>query len=414
MTKKNNTNIAKIEGGKILKINTSKTSGNNQSKGQVFYCNNHLNHRQSENSFLEYDIPSYSAETAGTLYFNSQDSKSIFEVYGRPSLDLFFYNNDDVFSASNYVNMSHDIYKIKYQDVLKYRRSLAKEDFDVVVEKIQNPFISFTASTASTMQLSFSGGLYVFSPEQIDKPIKGFSEEIFEDKAMYFFNTRHSFFRELKKYESAFSINGNKVVYQDSFIIKTEGHTNKILAGEWSGVTAKGIFFTCFSPPSAPVIQEPRPESYSASTFSPEFYFSNVADGDEFVVEISYVNTNSGFTASSATSQYFYSKEESEFPVGRVANKEGGTFLSEVTRRVSVPIIPDTTYWYRIGNVKFIENIFGVKQTIIAYTDSFSANSYSNQHISYFVDSSSVSQKPPPSVGGGNPKTDAPEFVPEK
>lgn len=408
MAKNNTTNIAKIENGIILKTRTSKTSGTQDTKGQAFYANAHLNHKASKSSLFDFDAPKYSAETAGTLDFVSQTSLSIFEVYGRPEFRLSFTANTEAFSASSYAYMSHDLYKIPYNLIESYRNNLSVDYFNKVVDRLENPLISFTAQTATTFTLAQFGTGYTFSPEQIDKPIRGLSEELFEDKAAYFFNTRHTFKKVLNNYQGIIAMTNNDGImqpvgdfsfYNPNVQIKTEGDVSIIQAGPWSGKTAKGMFFTCFYPPSKPKMESPLPEEFSGLTSTPEFYFSNVSDGDSYVIDITYQNINSGFTIQSATSKYFYTKEEVASGTQRRATLEKTSFLSESTRRASVPLIPGSTYWYRVGNIKEVVNLFGVKQQIINYTSATQAAAFSGQSISYVLDS--FATKLPPSQSGG-------------
>ena len=415
MAKRNDTNIARVRDGVIQKTRTSKTSGTQSTNGQSFYANTHLNHKASQSNVFEFAVPLYSANTTGTLAFDGQTAKSIFELYGRAQITMNFSGNNSTFISPNYVNMSHDIYKVPYTDVLNYRDRPSQVNYLKVKDKIENPFISFTASTAITSTLLTTDDQYTFSPEQVDKPLRGRSEELFEDKAMYFFNTRHAFTQTLNTYQNIIGLDERKRNYVRQPTVRTFGDVNPIESGTWSGLTAQGVFFTCFYPPSVPQIENPRPESFSGLTFTPEFYFSNVSDGDEYVIEITYQTLNSGFTAFSATSQYFYSKEASENSTSRVANTEKTSFISETTRRASVPLIPGSAYYYRIGNIKSIVNLFGVKQSIITYTEPVASNSYSAQTVSYIVDSGG-SKFPPNNADGGSgtQTTEYPQYVPSR
>lgn len=406
MAKSNKTNIAKVQDGKILKTRVSKTSGTQNTKGQAFYANTHVNHRASRSDTFEYDAPRYSANTTGTLAFVGQDAKSIFELYGRPEIKMSFSANTGSFTSSTYVNMSHDIFKIPYNELEAYRANPTQENFASIKEKISSPFLSFTATTALTATLFLTGASeYIFSPEQIDKPIRGLSEEIFEDKAAYFFNTRHTFDRTLNAYQNIITPAGNQAFYNRTARFKTAGDVTPIEAGPWSGMNAQGVFFTCFYPPSVPKMEDPKPELFSGETFTPEFFFSNVADGDRYVVDITYQNLNSGFTVASATSKYFYAKEESAVGTQRRATKEQTSFISEDTRRVSVPLIPNSTYYYRVGNIKEVINIFGVRQQIITYTNPVAALSFSGQNVSYVLDSAATKDVPAAPVGGNSTQT---------
>lgn len=418
MAKPNKTNITEVKKGTNRKIETSRTSGSQATKGQTFYANTHLNHKASKSDVFEFAAPQYSGATTGTLDFNGQSFNSIFEIYGRGQLSFSFSANNETFISEGYNFMSHDIYKIPNRDLERYRNNTTQENYESIKNKIERPFISFSASTAVTSTLLTSSDLYTFSPEQFDKPIRGLSEQIFEDKSMYFFNIKHSFSATLNNYKDVIGMDERRVRYNRELDFETQGDVNKIETGPFSGLSAQGMFFTCFTPPNRPQLENPKPESYSCETFSPEFFFSNVTDGDEYVVEITYEDVNSGFTVFSATSRYFFSTDDACDPNGGnrpAASIEKTSFISESTRRVSVPIVPGSVYYYRVGNVKYVVNLFGVKQSIITYTDPFKTESFSGQSVEYTVDSS-ISRKPVETSKGGSKDDELnfPPYVPQR
>lgn len=362
-----------------------KKSGSNTSLGFYAFNNENVNYKKSVIDFNYFDLPMPSAITAGVSIFDNSSNLSIFDYYGRPQLSFSFSANHTSFSDSRYLKLIHDIYKIDYSDLLNYRSNPNSINWNIIKEKIENPYISYTAISSSVSLITSSGYTYVFSPEKYDKNLKNINEEIFSDKSMILFNTRHVFSGVANSYNNTIDLNEKDLVYNKEYEIFSKGNQNIIPVGNWAGLIAKGLYFCCFNTPSKPIIEDPSPESQSGVTFSPSFSFSNVEDGDSVTVEVTYDMSNSGFTNYSAITEYFFYKSDDNLEKN---------ILNQKIRKVEVALLPDSIYWYRIGNVKTIYNIFENKQTIITYTDSYSATTVGTQIIGKESDSPYVKQKP--------------------
>jgi hypothetical protein len=129
-------------------------------------------------------------------------------------------------------------------------------------------------------------------------------------------------------------------------------------------------------------------------TFTPTFNFSNVEDGDRFVLQVTYDMTDTGFTNTSAYSgvtDYFREKTENslEQTVDTITQGVVGSerTVSLKTRRINAPIRSNSLFLYRIGNVKSIMSIFDVEQTTINFSSYYTGATGSRETIRVYVDS---------------------------
>lgn len=368
------TNTHLIKEGKILKIETRISSGSDSGVSSFYYKNLHLKDDVTScPNIYVLDVPKMSAITSGTFDYGKQNELSILSLYGRAQLKFSFSANSYIFSSSTHADMVHDLYKIPYDYLHKYRENRNSENWNLIKNRIDNPFMSYTASTAYTATISTSADTYIFYPKQIDKQFNRISESVFEDKAIYFFNTRHFFSLPLSSYTNTYTVEDIKFDYNPIMFLEASGDSRLITTGDWSGTTAKGLFFVCLSPPSRPVLLTPYPESQSASTSSPVFSFSNVSGSSYTQIDINYEMSDSGFTISSAITSYKTEKENQT--------------------QITVPLLNNADYLYRLGNVKYIDDIFNTRHYMIAYTDVYSATTASGEKVIKGSDNAKVKDK---------------------
>jgi hypothetical protein len=221
-----------------------------------------------------------------------------------------------------------------------------------------------------------------------------FSEILFEDKAQYFLNNRFIFNTTGNTYNQTNTINENTgitpFVYNNEVEISSNGSRSIISEGPWAGQIANGLFFTCFQPPSKPVLEFPAP---SIKTFTPTFNFSNVEDGDEYLLEVSYDLSDTGFTNTNISSgMTFYEIEKDDKSLETITDKtdqdtvgfESST--SKVIRRYNRPLRAGSDYLFRIGNVKRIINIFGVLNKVVNYSDYSTGSTGTNEFLKVITD----------------------------
>lgn len=382
---------------RIDKKRIFRTAGDSGTTIQSFFNNNFLLGRSQINNPVEYRIPQISAST-GTYNLYGQDSNSILTVYGRPSFSIVFTGNTDVFTAdTRFVKMYHNIYKIDNDKLNNYRNQKNEENFNIIADSILNSYVSYTAITNFLYSISSTTSTYNLYPSQFDKKLGGFTEELFSDRSQYFLDTRYVFSETLSSYTETFTYSDDAGAvptnYQSSGYFDTGIYSQKITKGPWSGLTANGMFFVCFQPPNKPIIEFPFPDS--GNTFTPTFNFSNIEDGDEFFLQITYNMTDSGFTQSTGVTNY--SRQKTIDNLEQVVDKTNQNVVgqdsttSKKIRRLSASLFPGTQYWYRIGNVKGIFDIFNGRKEIVTYSEPYSAMTDSRINVETFVDSSNVS-----------------------
>ena len=399
------------------------TAGDQSSFGMGLYNNNFV-HQISPNIGPNlFVLPEFSANT-GTLDFYGQSLNSVMAMYARPFLSFGFTANTDVFTSdTRLLGMQTDIHKIRYADVMAYRADPTQEKRQIILHDIHNPFAVYSASTV----IVDSGGsditsafTYTILPEQRGKTEDRFTEPLFQDRGQYFVNLRYTFLNTATTIGSTVSWNTNgsmtRYPYSSSTHILTTGPISRITRGNFSGEVVQGYFFTCLQPPSKPILEFPFPATSAtpSTTFTPTFNFSNVEDGDEYILEVTYNLEDVDFEdtlSTSGVSSYRRSKTDDslEQMVNRTDAAPVGTELTSTrrSRRINVPLRPDSEFLYRVGNSRSIINIFGIKNEIITYSSHLSGVTGSEQNVKLAIDSKLVKE---PASGA----TSVPITIPDK
>lgn len=392
-----------------------RTAGSNSGNAHVFYNNNYVLEGLEDRVPDIYVLPSFSTST-GTYDYYGSDPRSIFVIFTRPSLSLTFTANTTVFTSDTRLQtIRQEIYKIKNSEVEQYRSRRDPASWKVVADTILNPLITYSAATSAiTSAFTFS-----VLPDQFTKPENRYTEELFEDRDQYFINTRFVFSvtgstSGATSGSTSGSTSGTtgttithvvdldsdgnliSIPYSASTFVISNDRRSLISSGSWSGLTVHGLFFTCFQPPSKPIVVFPFVATAITQndTFTPTFNFSNVEDGDKFVLEVTYDMSDTGFTNTSTYSgvtQYYRDKTDNseEQTVDKTNTQAVGSerTTSLRIRRINAPIRPGSYFLYRIGNVKFINNIFDVEQKIINYSHYYTGATGTREVIRTYVDS---------------------------
>jgi len=411
----------------ISKKKYYKTSGNESSNGMGLFNNEWVFNRESSVSANEFYLPMFCGST-GTYEYYEQDSNSTYNLFGRVSLDFYATGTTASTPTQGYVQNAwlddrlmytrFDIYKIPFEDSL---------DYDKVLEHISTPYTQYTATTATTRGHALSGEVigdsfrynFKFSPAQSDKPNKGYTEVLFEDRSQYLFNPVYSLYNDTNEYSASFQVDDNGFFSnynhtgRTSFI--TKGKTHKIQKGTWSGNVIQGLFFVTIQPPNKPNIETPLP---IGNTFTPAFFFSNVEDGDEYVLEVEYGDLGE-FDNSDTIEQYFRKKTDDSLE--QVVSHNGTELDNSIvattttirTRRIEAALIPNRNYCWRIGNIKFVIDLFGIKRSVITYSDVNCSLTEENANIISSIDNNvrndtrqSTSVGNSDSSGGGEDETE--------
>jgi len=160
-----------------------------------------------------------------------------------------------------------------------------------------------------------------------------------------------------------------------------------ITSTTFSGTVVGGNFFSYFNVPNKPKFELPI-LSGETNTFTPRLYTSNIEDGDEYIIEVTYDLNDSGFTNN---------KVVYNFP----KNLNSETKIQESAFSMKT----NSNFMYRFGNVKKIKNVFDVNQKVITFSESLTGSTQVNPPQLYIfteIDSPGSSEiailENPPSV----------------
>lgn len=252
------------------------------------------------------------------------------------------------------------------------------------------PILSLSAQTSG-----ITGANYYLTPQQDFKQLGSLSYQLFEDKSQYFIDTRFSFYRTNSRVYRGdyYTIDEDDKpmlsVYSDVVKEVTQNPRTLITGGTFSGLTVIGKFFSYILVPNKPILEEPYVQG-QLDTYSPTFYFSSVDDGDSYLLQVAYEYcVSSAFTGT--VYSYPITKQESSLSTREmIGGNNSGDWddiaeeTTDLIRRYSIPIKPKKDFWYRLGNVRTLVNIFGVKQSVSSFSDVFSAST-SNYSLSGYV-----------------------------
>lgn len=401
------------------------TSGDRNAPLRAFFNNEHVFINDGNVVPFSYQIPTYTTN-GGTTNYYSQDAQSIFTNLSAPFIRFKFCGGTESLSGDSYIE--HKIYRVEY-DVFKlyslnqidnkfdtnnqveddknnsvgssdnkfkrvnsfnYSRKgggeyevrqpsgyitgdgLGTSDMEYFQSKLSEPIVVLTTSTSS-----ITSNIYDFQISQYVKNLGSFKTDLFLDKAQYFVETTFNFKYNVPNSDlEFFAIDPDNKVYSSSvptyLFFKSSSPEHTIQTGEFNGLTVKGNFFSYFVVPDKPKLEYPIPEG-QLTTFSPQFVWSNGEDADEYLVQITYTTGNTGFTGS--VFNYPVTKDEAELQDARSTTKGGTEEFStnKAIRKYQVPLKSNKCFRWRLANVKQIVNIFGVKQFVATFSDSYVA-----------------------------------------
>jgi hypothetical protein len=271
-----------------------------------------------------------------------------------------------------------------------------------ISEKIKNlltnPVLTITASTTG-----ITNNVYNLFLNEYQKNIGDFKYQLFQDYGQYFITTQFEFDVSNNDELQEFYQLGDKknLISVDNLTIKEITPVNKhvITGGTFSGTAVYGNFFSYFLLPNKPEWEAPFVLG-ELFTFSPTFFWKNSNEADSYLLQIAYDNK---FEPCSKTIySYPIEKNSTNLSTNEMLNLPDGDWsvtkkTTNVVREYSVPILPNKTFWYRIGNVKELINVFGVKQRVVSFSDIQSAATSSSSYEKFIrveVDSPHTSDTP--------------------
>lgn len=402
------------------------TAGDNQTQVQSFYSNYWAESYGGRLPIFSQTIPTYST-IGGTLDYYGQNPLSVFTNLSKPFIRYTF--TADTSSIVSISKIIHRIYKIDYPTfknfqinqptieierevrtkntsskpeanylqrrkeslgsnpeidfVRAYDQPLSQEDAKLLQPLLTTPYKVYTGSTSG-----ITTNIYDFYPDQYSKSLGQFKQELFEDKAQYFIETEFSF--DIDKglnYENYYTyVDGvlTEQTWNDTFSFTTSDPVHTIEAGDFTGLEVRGNYFTYFTVPDKPKIEYPIVEGV-LTTFAPEFFWSEGEKADEYLIQISYNTGDTNFSGS--IFNYPISKNENNrhFAESRIKSPDTEFSSNKSIRSASIPLKgKSSSFLYRIGNVKYIENIFGVRQFVVTFSETKSAQTQS-EAIKTFV-----------------------------
>lgn len=350
----------------ITKNIVSRTVGDNNDISQTFIQNNILETEEQHTEPIIFPIPKFNLNGATFDYYKQSVDGISVNLNNEKTLTYNYTANTSSFSSIT--SVLYDVYRIDFDTYEQVLNNLDEEGDEIDSLTSSTATIGTISSLLSEplIQLNESGNSItypqnIYNLPSVVKPVGQFAEPLLNDKAQYFVDTRFKFIQERDKTLGGYQIlsGGTPIDYQltglsssGDFLLETEGNSETITGGTFSGVSVNGAFFTYFVAPQKPdidVVNDEPTVKGQLPTFSPIWSFNNVDDGDYYKLQVSY-NINDPFFASGVT-----------FPI----EKEEGD--AELIRLFSTPLSPQTTFIYRIGNTKEIVNVFGVKQNVTTW-----------------------------------------------
>lgn len=368
-----------ITSKQISKIIKSQSTGDENTVAQAFSQNYWVKINDAQTAVRVWETPVYTLEGATRNYYNVDYNSLSTDINNGKNLTMVFSANTE--SISGITILNHNMYRIDYDNYIQAKKDPQSTAFtETIVNNLSIPFYTFTdyASGSTGIALNMSAGRYTYNfPYQV-KPEGQFTVDVFKDKSQYFIDSEFIFPIGVDLTLGHFLIlssvtSGNTMqildYYKQNYITLNSNLGSHIITGDtpFSGLSVNGAYFSYMIPPNKPNLYVSNGNSEIAvtgtlSTFSPTFNWNGVDDGDYYQLQVTYDISDYLFEGNTVTT----------FKV----NKQEGD--AEFVRTFSTPLTPKKSFLYRIGNVKELENIFGVKQSTVVYSDYVQAETASD------------------------------------
>lgn len=412
----------------INRTSWQETTGNEQNVAQSLYQNIFVNSLEGVSTPFVFDIPVYTT-LGGTKEYYEQNPLSIFTNLVKPFIRFDFTENSSSFGPT--VKIKHDIYRVswdlfssvqsgykansnesveledqttetieeldevtgkvskktitrslsKTSNVVKSDRKVSDKEAgrkDVrpvmptiadIQAQLDTPIFSMTAETTG-----ITTNIYDLEIEQFTKNLGEYKTELFKDRDQYIIDTNFIFEIDVTPNLYDFQTldeNGDIVdgVYNSVKTGETESTGATIDKGAFEGLNFKtGDYFSFFEVPDKPLLEYPTPEG-QIETFTPEIFWTNGENADEYMVQVSYNTGDTGFTGTVFTYIVPKSDELKEVANGKTKTGDSEFSTDKTIRKYQLSLKTNKSLIYRVGNVKVLKNLFDVKQSVVTFSD---------------------------------------------
>jgi hypothetical protein len=413
----------------IEKKSIKETTGTKTNVAQSFYQNIFYLTKDGVTVPSVFEVPQYTT-VGGTKDYYMQDPRSIFTNLVQPFIRFDFSANTASFGPT--VKLQHDVYRVTWdlyntvQIGLKTYSNEAVQTKDVITETIEEfdeatgetkkktitrtlnkesnivkserntpkesegrkenlvvlptvadiqaqldtPIFSMTAETTG-----ITTSIYDLQIDQFTKNLGQYKTELFKDRDQYIIDTNFIFeiniTNGLKDYQiidyDTETVTG--ATYENPMTAVTESSGATIDKGAFAGLNFKtGDYFSFFEVPDKPTLEYPTPEG-QIETFTPEILWTNGEAADEYMVQVNYNTGDTGFTGTVFT--YIVPKIDKYKEVATSKTKDTTSEFStdKTIRKYQLSLKTNKCLLYRVGNVKVLNNLFDVRQSVVTFSD---------------------------------------------
>jgi hypothetical protein len=235
--------------------------------------------------------------------------------------------------------------------------------------QLDTPIYSITAETSG-----ITTNIYDLEIGQFTKNLGEYKTELFKDRNQYIIDTNFIFEIDVTP-----GLTGYQTINEDGDISEgtynnpvtavTSNTGSTISGGTFLGLNFKsGDYFSFFEVPDKPKLEYPTPEG-KIDTFTPEIFWTNGENADEYMVQVNYNTGDTGFTGTVFTYIVPKTDEYKEIAMSKIKDTTSELSTNKTIRKYQISLKTNKCLIYRVGNVKVLKNLFDVKQSVVTFSD---------------------------------------------
>lgn len=247
-----------------------------------------------------------------------------------------------------------------------------EELMNVIQNQLVEPIYSITASTTG-----ITTNIYDLQIDQYIKNLGDFKTELFQDRDQFIVDTNFIFNIELTPGLTDLQVIGEdgsitNQTYNSTVRGETSSEELVIETGEFKGLKFKGgDYFSFFEVPDKPIFEYPTPTGQT-NTFTPEIFWSNGEGADSYLVQVNYNTGDTGFTGTVFTYIVPKSDDYKEIANSKTKGSTSEFSTDKTIRKYQLSLKTNKCLLYRVGNVKELQNLFDVRQSVVTFSDTYS------------------------------------------